>query len=199
MEKNFSLRKFLLYVLIFALVLSAGAGIVVLLIGSWGEYEEKVLLTTGSLGMYSIFALSCSLLYDRGRYKAFALAGPLVSALGYLLMLVLIWGERDSVEVLWKYEGSLGIAAFTLAHSCLLLLLVPRHALVRWLLSLTLFFNACFALLCIIILLTEYDGENDFWYRLIGIFAILGVLGAILTPLIQRFVIPAPDKGPEAG
>lgn len=199
MEKNFSLRKFLLYVLIFALVLSAGAGIVVLLIGSWGEYEEKVLLTTGSLGMYSIFALSCSLLYDRGRYKAFALAGPLVSALGYLLMLVLIWGERDSVEVLWKYEGSLGIAAFTLAHSCLLLLLVPRHALVRWLLSLTLFFNACFALLCIIILLTEYDGENDFWYRLIGIFAILGVLGTILTPLIHRFVIPAPDKGPDAG
>jgi hypothetical protein len=52
------------------LVLSVGSGILWILTGSFGDFLSKILLTTISLGAYSLTALCCSSILDRPNLRA---------------------------------------------------------------------------------------------------------------------------------
>jgi 4-amino-4-deoxy-L-arabinose transferase-like glycosyltransferase len=79
----------------------------------------------------------------------------------------------------------------SLAHANLLLLLAERrNPVLRTALFITVGFIALLAILIILPIATEGDipGENgEFYWRILGVVAILDVLGTIVLPVINRF------------
>ncbi|MDX1331403.1 MAG: hypothetical protein R3252_00115, partial [Robiginitalea sp.] len=77
-------KKYFLRTLIVALVISAVIGIVIFLVGDFGETEIKLLFTTLAIGGFSLTGLSSSTIHNRAELKLFALIGMLISVLAFL-------------------------------------------------------------------------------------------------------------------
>ena len=78
------------------------------------------------------------------------------------------------------------ILSASIAHSSLLLLITSRKTIVNVSLMLTLLFISIVALMLIILVLSRFDMNFEFYYRLLGVFAILDVLGTIVTPITLK-------------
>ena len=176
------MRRGFLYLLIVSVGLSALLGIVALLSDHFGETQVKVLLSTLCVAGASILAMACSAVWERGKAHAFALPGIGASILGFLLFLVGIWAEVNS-NPYWKSATTLVIAATFAAHASLLFLasLAQRF---RWVRPATI--GATALLGSLLIYMIWQEGEFQDAWRIVGILAILGSAGTILTPVFQR-------------
>ncbi len=183
---QFSLKRVFLVTLIVSLSISALVAIFVFLFGDFGEVEGKTLLTTLTIGIYSLIGLCCSILYERRTYILLALAGIAISAIGLLFTLVAIWEVVD-IEDIWKPVLIIGILAISAGHASLLLLIRAEKNIVRTMLFATVGFVALVAAMIIYIVLSEFDSSvSEFYYRLLGVFAVLDVLGTIVTPITKK-------------
>ncbi|MCB0374840.1 MAG: hypothetical protein KDD04_02880, partial [Sinomicrobium sp.] len=68
-------RKYFLTALIVALSVSALIGILVFLLGDFGETEMRILMTTLTIGGFSLTGLSSAVIYHRDRLRVFSVAG----------------------------------------------------------------------------------------------------------------------------
>ncbi len=199
-----SARRILLGVLVGSLLIAAGVGIVTLLVGtSFNDLQIKILITTLILGAYTLTALCGLTLWGRPMQWLGFLCSA-VSLLGFLCALALIWewiSYRSNVfgprldEIVIAVTLTCAVLSFSLAHASLLLLL-GRRANWEWVRLLTLAFIAIVAGMLISLILKELTnsyGPYDRYFRLLGVAAILDVVGTVLTPVIFRFAPrPAP-------
>jgi hypothetical protein len=185
MKIKIDVKKIALYGLIISLILSALAGIYIFLFGEFRETEEKILITTMSLACFSLCGLCCSFLYNKNRYIGLALGGLIFSAATFLYSIVIIWVNINDDIVFRSFFISMIITICT-AHGCLMLLVVPVRKLILYLRTFTLFFNVAFGIMLSLIIILDTLIEEDFFFRLLGVFAILVVLGSILTPLLHK-------------
>lgn len=160
-------------------------GIVALLGGGeFGEGEVRVLLTTLIVGCASICALSY-LATTGTRWSRVGAAGGVVLVVPVVTALVLVWSDSggDSEGVL-KTFGIGVVLAVTCAQVCLLLALAGdgRLGLVLWS---TVAVTVLVAVL-VSAMIVDGLGGNDPW-RLLGILAILDVLGTVVTVALARF------------
>lgn len=185
-SQQFSIKRAFLVSLIASLSISALIAIFVFLIGDFGETEIKLLLTTLTIGGYSLTGLCSSVLYDRRKYISLAFSGIIVSVLGFLITVGTIW---DIVEFddIWKSVIIFIILAFSIAHSSLLLLARSDKNLANSSLTATIVFIIIVALMLIYLVLVEFDNVDEFYYRLLGVFAVLDILGTIVTPILKKF------------
>jgi len=147
--------------------------------------EIRILITTLAIGAYSLTGLCCSALYEKRKFTLLALFGMVISVIGFFYTVLVIWrviGIDDS----WKALMIFIILAVSSAHSSLLLLIKPKKALVYGALSATVIFILIVALIMIALVLIEFSGQNEFYYRVLGVFAILDVLGTILVPILNK-------------
>ncbi len=183
---DISFKRAFLISLVASLVLSALVAIVVFLIGNFGETEFRVIATTLTIGLYSLTGLCGSIMLERKKYPGLALIGILISVVGFLITLLAIW-ELVEFDDFWKIITILIILAVAIAHACLILLIESNKAVVRYSLFGTLVFISLVALMLIMLVLLEFDlADNDFAYRLLGVFAVLDVLGTIVTPILKK-------------
>ena len=175
-------RAFLL-ALIAALILSASVGIYIFLLGDFGEMENKILTTTVSLAVLSLLGLCSALVHGSKNLSSFSFLGMGFSMLGFIASLDIIWQIKPSPRVAEIFM-ILAILAFSFAHISLLLLLKIKYPIVKYALYSTLIFIVIVALMLSYVVITHYDTEGLF-FRLLGVFAILDVLGSIVTPLIH--------------
>lgn len=189
MEKTHSIKKPFLVVLIIALSISALIGIFIFLLGDFGDTEARILFTTLAIGAYSLTGLCCAALYEKRKSGLLAPLGMIISVAGLLYTVALIW-ELSSFMVLddsLKVLVILIVLAFSTAHSSLLLLITPARTLVTTLLAATILFIAIVALMLITLVFdTVNENVGEFYYRLLGVFAILDVLGTIVTPITNK-------------
>ena len=187
MEKPYNFKRTFLLAMIISLSISALIGIVIFLFGDFGETEGRLLMTTLTIGGYSLMGLCCSVLHERRTHNEFAVAGMVLSVLGFLFTVLVIWEALDmESEFTWKGIFSLLILAFTAAHISLLLLIRSGSGIVKGALTATL---ACIAIVAGMLLWFTYTGfdiEDEFFYRLLGVFSILDVLGTIVTPILHK-------------
>lgn len=181
---DIDLKKFFLRTLIAALCVSALIGIVVFLIGDFGETELRLLLTTLATGGFSLTGLCCATIQDREDLRSYSLLGVAASALGFLVTLCVIWEIIDA-EKIWKLMAVLIIVAVALAHVSLLLLIKPKKQIVKNILLATICCVAILAVMLIVSTLIDFD-LPEFYFRLLGVVAILDVLGTIATPVVNR-------------
>ena len=181
---DFNYRKYFLRTLIMALVISAAIGIVIFLVGDFGETEVKLLLTTLAIAGFSLTGLSSSTIHYRAGFGLFAVIGMLISVLGFLSTMVLIWEIVDPDDM-WQIVLIFIILSVSIAHSSLLFQLRPKSKNIKYALIGTIIFISIVALMLVKSTINEFE-EDEFYFRLLGVFAILDVLGTIATPILNR-------------
>lgn len=182
---SIELKKTFLITLIVSLSVSALVGIVLFLIGSFGDLEVKILFTTLVIGLFSLTGLCGSILYSRDRFANYSLITMVVSISGLFLSILSIW-EIVYVEDIWKALVISIILSIAFAHSCLMLLIDSEKRIVNILLGVTHLFIFIVSLMLILLVVSGFDIDYEFYYRLIGVFAILDVLGTIVTPIVNK-------------
>ena len=81
------LKKILLTVLIASLSFSGIVGILIFLFSKFGTLEARVLLTTISIGGFSMAGLCSSLLFEKQKCVPFAITGMSIDFIGFLVVL----------------------------------------------------------------------------------------------------------------
>lgn len=181
-----STRRLVATLTIGSFSIAALMGIVALLGGGeFGEGEARVLLTTLIVGSASICML-CYLATSGTRFVAVGVLGALALVVPVGTALVLVWSDWDDVpEGLLKTFGVGVVVAVTLAQICLLLSLAGARAGLRLILIATTVLAVVLAGLVSGLILEAFDGDSNF--RLLGVVAILDVLGTLVTSALAKF------------
>ncbi len=181
-------KRIFLILFLASLAFSALVAISIFLFGKFDWLEGQMLLTALAVGGYSLAGLCCSLLLSRGNnHKPLVAAGIAVSIVGFVFALISIWVHPDSV-IVWK-ATLLGIVlSFSIAHASLLLLAYPtkNDVILRSSLIATSTFIVIVAGMITALILIDNSMFGEFYYRLIGVFAVLDVLGTIATPILRK-------------
>ena len=181
---NFNYKKYFLATLVAALSISALIGIYIFLAGDFGETEGQILATTLSLGGYSLLGLCCATGLNKPRFAIYAKIGMACAVIGFFLTVGVIWEILDGDDT-WMTMVMFLILAFSFAHIALLLLIRPKTKMVRIALTITI---VCIAIVAIMLIKSTYNefNEEEFYFRLLGVFAILDTLGTLTTPIINK-------------
>ena len=177
-------KKYFLTTLIVALSISAVIGIYIFLFGEFGDIETKLLITTLAIGGYSLTGLCCSTIYNRKELFILSIVGMLISVIGLILAIISIWEIVDPLDIVHETMISI-ILAVSFGHISLLFLVKPKKDYIKHTLYSTILFIIIVAVMLIITIMIEFKIEEFFW-RLLGVFAILDVLGTITTPLLNK-------------
>lgn len=188
MESDINFKKIFLIILIISLSISALLGIIIFLVGDFGLIQTKILLTTLTIGGFSLTGLCCATLLNRKRFSAFAIIGMIISVLGFLFITSLIWEiiDWDSSNIISRIVIIVIIIAVSTAHASLLLLIKSDKTIVNVSLSTTLLFLSLVALELIVLVINVFWDVENVWVRILGVFAILDVLGTIVTPILLK-------------
>ena len=181
-------KRFLLITMIASLVICALVGIYIFIFGNWDETEMKVFGTTQGVAWFSLLGFCCSLHQNKPKLKWFSLTGVIVAIIAFILAIYALWWELDESGVQWKATMIAFIVSFALAHMSLMLLVKPKSALTRYSLYATLVFIMVVAALLINLVYCGTEPTETF-IKVIGVFAILDVLGTITTPLLNKLKV----------
>jgi hypothetical protein len=180
--ETFNFKRAFLVGLILALILSAIVGIYIFIKGEFGELENKILITTGSLSVYSLLGLCSALEHGQQKLRLFSVIGMILSLLAFIFSLFIIWQYPQAKGVAETFM-LLTIFTFSFAHMSLLFLLKVDSALVKYSLYTTFVFIIIVALMLSFIVIFHY--EEEIFFKFLGVFAILDALGSIVTPLLH--------------
>lgn len=186
MNNKNDLKKLFLKSLIVSLSASGLLGIFIFLFGKFGETEIRLLLTTLSIGGCSLTGLCCATIYPSENYKIFSVIGIVIAGLCFIFTLFVIWSsDFDHFENTWKILLSFIVLTTTFAHMSLLLNIRIVNQLVMNVLIATLLFISIVACMLLILIFCEFDC-GEFFFRLLGVFTILVILGTIVTPILNK-------------
>lgn len=185
-----SLRSYFVKALLASLVVAAGAGIFALLFGTFDIIQGRILLTTLLIGIYSVISLCC-MTASSSRFAAWGLIGIGVSTLSLVLGILAVWvdfgNHWDVFAQIAKYFAIFGIIGVSIGHQSLLLRLITRpNASARALVGGTVGVIGIVAAMLVVPLVLENFDLGDPYWRLLGVFAILDVLGTIVAPVVTR-------------
>ncbi|MET0735087.1 MAG: hypothetical protein ABWY55_05505 [Microbacterium sp.] len=192
-----TLRRVIVGVIIVSFGLAAIGGIVVLLGGSLGTAAGRVLGTTAVIGAFSVAVLCCAALAGK-RLQVFGLVGAAVSVVAAALVVWVIWvpgfsgpGWDFLFRTMWTAVAA--SAAFALA-SLLLLLADRRQAAVRIGLAITIVLFAVVLGMVVYLIWWGDTIRGDSFARVLGVFAILAALGAVVVPVISLLLRERPAE-----
>lgn len=200
--KTYGIRTYMIFCLVISLCLCGLAGIVILIKGSFGIIEQKVLASTAIFALYSILGLCCSMLTKKQRYLFVSYAGISVCIAGVIYSLLFIWAELDSIHSNYgKFMVAFIIVAVVAAHSSLILMVPTVRRLFKAGLAVTIGAMIVVALMTIYLIFSDdILLENGLYFRIMGIFGIITALGTIVFPILARVLKttdPHTTKRPE--
>jgi hypothetical protein len=171
-----------LHSLIASVAVSALLGILAILIGNFGDFEFKILMTTLTISGASLCGLCCGAAIEMRGKQVIPLAGILTAIVAAILTVIGIWAEPNS-ETFWKSIATAGIFAVAFSHLSLLMLarLSEKYA---WAMPAAYGLVLAVAFLLNGLLWEEWTGETLF--RLVGVAAILDGAITILIPIFHR-------------
>ena len=179
-------KKYFLISLIAALGLSALVGIYIFLFGDAEETEMRILTTTLAIGVFSLLGLSCATLQNREGLRWLSITGVIISIIAFIITVYGIWSDSE-IKDLWKAAGIATTLAVGLAHVSLLLLIRIKSSKTKYVLAATILFIIIVSVMFINGILCDFE-QDEFYFRLLGVFAILDVLGTITTPLLNKLM-----------
>ncbi len=187
-DARHSARSLVVWVTLGSFSLAALMGVAALLgPGDFGETQGRVLLTTLVVGVTSI-AVLCYLATAGRPSQPVGVAGAIVVLVPLLTSLAMIWADLGSAgEGVVKAFGVGAVLAATLAQASLLLVLAAAGSpAVRRVLVATLVLAAVLAVM-VSLLILGWDDPPDSFARLLGVVAILDVLGTVVVAALRKF------------
>jgi hypothetical protein len=186
-KEKFSIKRVFIVSFISSLILCAAIAIIVFLMGEFGDLQFKILISTLIVTIFSLTGMCSSVLIDKGKYIPVAYSGLTISITTALLSFATVWG-LPITEDLFKVTLSLVIVSISIAHASLLLLAhSDRNYLVNILVLLTNVFIVIVAAMLVLLIVDPDITEDDIFFRILGVFAVLDALGTIVTPIVSRF------------
>ena len=207
-------RRTAVVLIVASLSLTAVVGIITLLSGDFGPIQGKTMLTTLVIGVGSLTAL-CHLAVLGRPVRIVGFVGLAASAIALVLGLTAIWIDwgtsGELLAELVRWFAIVGIVALSIAHASLLLLLATRRrTAVRVSLAVTLAAIAVVASMLFVPILTDFEvpgANDDTYWRVFGVIAIIDALGTVVVPIIALFLRddepvaaagPTPSATPDA-
>jgi len=184
-ETRTDVRRAVLAVTITSFSIAALMGIAALLGSDFGETSLRILSTTVVVGCASVVTLAC-LVPVETRWSPVSVLGFVVTLGTAAFTLVMIWTESvDWGDGAYQALGIGVTLSVTLAQVCLLLGVSVRRPSVSPLVWTTIALSAILAGQVIALIVGE--GAGDGFYRLVGVVAILDVLGTLVTIALGVF------------
>ncbi len=186
-------RRLVVALTIGSFSVAALMGIIALLSGgAFGEREGQVLLTTLVVGVTSV-AMLCYLATSGTRFQAVGAVGGVVVLLPAAQALMLIWNsDAWDAEIFFKLFGIGATVAATLAQLALLLGVAGDRRRLAPVLWATVAMAIGVAGVVCSMIVTESGGDDV--ARLLGVMAILDVLGTVVTLALAIFGNRRPDE-----
>jgi DNA-directed RNA polymerase subunit RPC12/RpoP len=175
-------RRHLLAVVLASIVLNAALGIVALVLPHFGELQSRVLGTSACVTGAGVLVLACLPAWERRRLGVVPPLGMGLSVLGFLLLVIGIWGLGDNATF-GKAAGTVTVAAAFCVLMCVISLvrLAPGY---RWVLR---FAVPDAALLGAMIIGVIWAGSPGTWYpRAMGVVAVLLGASVVALPILHR-------------
>lgn len=184
-KPNFS-RIFLISMIVF-FIASGIVGASFLLFGSFGEVQLRILLTTLTLFTFSLLGLASSrMLKFKDFRRTMGVIGLIMVSIASLLILPMIWGIISFEEIIGKIIIISSIIAVSMAHISLIIG-KNKTRIINIAFHTTLILIAIVALMLIYFVITNYNVETGFW-KVLGFFVILDIVGSIVTPLMRKLI-----------
>lgn len=186
-ETRTDVRRAVLAVTITSFSIAALMGIAALLgAGDFGETEARILGTTVLVGCGSVLTLACLVPLET-RWRVASIGGFLLTLGTVVLALAMIWDASVAENDTGEKALGIGITlALTLAQLCLLLGVSVRRPSVSPLVWITIALAMVLAGLVISLIVGESEPSDGVW-RLLGVVAILDVLGTLVAIAIGVF------------
>ena len=183
--KGFNSKRAFLYLLVASVALSAVIGIAVLILGNFGDFEIKVLLTTLTVTVTSILGLACGAYLETGRGHVIPIAGIIVAVVSCILWIFLVWHGTVHEDFYAQILMSLTLFSATCAHISLLSLATLDR---RFIWSRYAFIAADSVMTAYLLFLIWNDKwiDNDVTPRLIGILSIIVAALTLVTPIFHK-------------
>jgi hypothetical protein len=183
--QRLNLKKVFLYLLIASVGVSALIGIGVILLGDFGEFEVKVLLTALTVTVTSILGLACGAYFETGRGRLVPGAGILMALVSGVMWIYLVWHGIVHEDLFVKSLLSLTLLGAACSHISLLSLaqldrrfMWSRYAVYFAVGSLTAY---------LLFLVWDVDAiSNDVTGRIIGVLAIVVAALTLVTPVLHK-------------
>jgi hypothetical protein len=189
-----SARRLFLIALVGSMCATAALAVAILLFSDFDETAARILGTTAAISFFSILALPASVLVDRRIALGLAWASLGVCAVGFVLVLVLLWIDWDDVpEALWKWVVS--VTVFAIAGAQASATTIRRSSddagALRALYAIGLALGVTAATMAVVAAWAELDTTG--YYRALGAVVVLGLLATLLQPALRRFggAVPA--------
>ncbi len=119
---NLNAKKLFLYVFLASVTASALLGIAILIFGSFGELEIKVLLTAFTVTVTSILGLACGAFLETGRGRVVPITGIVLALISGVMWMFVIWPDGNREALFVRGLLSITILSATCSHLSLLLL-----------------------------------------------------------------------------
>lgn len=182
--KSRTKKNIFIQLIVLSLLVSALLGISLFLFGNFGELEIKTLFTTFFIGLYSISGLVFSNFLAKKPGHPLGLFGLVLTGSSFLLTEAAIW-ELVSGTIIGKKLFSSFVITIALTHIAILLMLKIRQKLGTIILWATIIVIALLTILLTWLIQTGFWDSGKMIFRLIGVLAILDVLGSILLPIFN--------------
>ncbi len=188
------LKRLFLVILVLSVVVSAAIGIVVILIGNFGEFETKVLLTTLTITVTSILGLACGAYLETGRGKTLPTAGIVLALVSAVMWIILIWQMRIENDTYIKSLMSATLVAASCSHISLLSLarLERKFIWSRYAAHVAIWALTAFLLYFI---WTNGNIDEDLMGRVIGVLGIIIASLTVITPIFHKLSAGEPNAG----
>ena len=174
-----------LYILIASVAISALVAIGVLILGNFGHYAVRIMMTTLTITATSILGLACGAYLESGRGRLLPLAGIVFAILAAIMTFLIIWNFSDESEIFVKSTATVTLLALSCSHLSLLSIarLDKRFA---W--SRIVAFASVSLLSGILLYLMwlEPEGDSDLVFRVIGVLSILVASVTVITPVFHK-------------
>lgn len=179
-----NLRKLFLYLFLASIGASALVGIAILIFGSFGELEVRVLLTALTVTVTSILGLACGALLETGRGRMIPAAGIFFAVVSAVMWMFVIWLQGNRGDTFVRSLMSITVLAAACAHLSLLSLakLEKRFAWIRSAAHATIWPLAAFIIF--LIWESEWIGE-EISGRVTGVLSILVGVVTLMMPIFH--------------
>lgn len=177
-------KKLFLYLFLASIGASALIGIGILIFGSFGELEIKVLLTALTVTVASILGLACGAFFETGRGRVIPITGIVLALLSAVMWMLVIWPEGNRADVFVRSLMSITVLGAACAHVSLLSLarLEKRFAWVRIAAHATIW---PLAAVMVFLIWNSRWMEEEISGRVTGVLSILVGVVTVLTPIFH--------------
>jgi len=181
MDNTEDIKRFFLIVLIGSLLVAAATSILIFLFGNFNEVEVRILLTMASISAASLLGI----LFSRVKTDYVRVLGITIIGIMFVITLGTIWEILDEEFFFKGFMTSL-ILIVLLAQSPWVLR--PQKDKTLRSIAIATFISASIVALMLIQLILDFIDFNEFYFRLLGVFGILYILGLIIGPILKKIL-----------